>query len=269
MAVRLLASALVLSVLTASPVLAQASKVLATVNGEAITEADAKVALEDLLTQLPNVPEEKRMEIAVDFLIEVKLAAQAAKKARIDQSPDFTLKMNYAKDRILMERLFAAEGGKATGEAAVKKFYDEQVAKLTPVEEVRARHILVEGEDDARKIHARVKGGEDFAKVATETSKDPGSGKGGGDLGYFSKDRMVPEFAEAAFALKPGEISAPVKSQFGWHVIKLEDRRNRPAPAFAEVKDRLSQALAEKAQAELLEKLRKEAKIDRPNPPKN
>lgn len=269
MAVRLLASALVLSVLTVSPVLAQASKVLATVNGEAITEAEAKVALEDLLTQLPNVPEEKRMEIAVDFLIEVKLAAQAAKKAKIDQSPDFTLKMNYARDRILMERLFAVEGSKATGEAAVKTFYDEQVAKLTPVEEVRARHILVEGEDDAKKIHARVKGGEDFAKVATELSKDPGSGKGGGDLGYFSKDRMVPEFAEAAFALKPGEISAPVKSQFGWHIIKLEDRRNRPAPAFAEVKDRLSQALAEKAQGELLEKLRKEAKIDRPGAPKN
>ncbi len=264
MSARHLASALALALITVTPVFAQSSKVLATVNGEAITEAEAKVALEDLLTQLPNVPEDKRMELAVDFLIEVKLAAQAAKKAKIDQSPDFTLKMNYARDRILMERIFAAEGSKATGEAAVKKFYDEQVAKLAPVEEVRARHILVEGEEDAKKIHARVKGGEDFAKVATETSKDPGSGQGGGDLGYFSKDRMVPEFAEAAFALKAGEISAPVKSQFGWHIIKLEDRRNRPPPAFADVKDRLSQALSERAQAELLEKLRKEAKIERP-----
>ncbi|MCA3630281.1 MAG: peptidylprolyl isomerase [Methylobacterium sp.] len=264
MPVRLLASALALFVLTAGPVVAQNSKVLATVNGEAITEAEAKVALEDLLTQLPNVPEDKRLELAVDFLVEVKLAAQAARKAKIDQSADFTLKMSYARDRILMERLFAQEGSKATGEAAVKKFYDEQVAKLAPVEEVRARHILVEGEEEAKKIHARVKGGEDFAKVATETSKDPGSGKGGGDLGYFSKDRMVPEFAEAAFALKAGEISAPVKSQFGWHIIKLEDRRNRPAPAFADVRERLSQALAERAQAELLENLRKEAKIDRP-----
>ncbi|MCU0818104.1 MAG: peptidylprolyl isomerase [Beijerinckiaceae bacterium] len=269
MAARLFASALALAVLTTGSTFAQSSKVLATVNGEAITEAEAKVALEDLLTQLPNVPEDKRLEVAVDFLIEVKLAAQAAKKAKIDQTPDFALKMTYAKDRILMERLFAAEGSKATGEAAVKKFYDEQVAKLTPVEEVRARHILVEGEDEAKKIHARVKGGEDFAKVATEASKDPGSGKGGGDLGYFSKDRMVPEFAEAAFALKAGEISAPVKSQFGWHIIKLEERRNRPAPAFADVKDRLSQALAERAQGELLEKLRKEAKIDRPGAPKN
>ncbi len=269
MSVRHIASAFVLATMMAGPVFAQSSKVLATVNGESITEAEAKVALEDLLTQLPNVPEDKRLELAVDFLVEVKLAAQAAKKAKIDQSPDFALKMNYAKDRILMERLFAAEGSKATGEAAVKKFYDEQVAKLTPVEEVRARHILVEGEDEAKKIHARVKGGEDFAKVAIEASKDPGSGKGGGDLGFFSKDRMVPEFAEAAFALKAGEISAPVKSQFGWHIIKLEERRNRPAPAFADVKDRLSQALAERAQGELLEKLRKEAKIDRPNAPKN
>ncbi|MCA3597393.1 MAG: peptidylprolyl isomerase [Methylobacterium sp.] len=264
MSVRHIASALVLAVLTVGPVFAQSSKVLATVNGEAITEAEAKVALEDLLNQLPNVPEDKRLELAVDFLVEVKLAAQAARKAKIDQSPDFTLKMNYARDRILMERLFAEEGSKATGEAAVKKFYDEQVAKFAPVEEVRARHILVESEEEAKKIHARLKGGEDFAKVATETSKDPGSGKGGGDLGYFSKDRMVPEFAEAAFALKAGEISAPVKSQFGWHIIKLEDRRNRPAPAFADVRERLSQALAERAQAEFIEKLRKEARIDRP-----
>lgn len=267
MSIRLLVAATAVALLMAEPVLAQAPKVLATVNGETITEAEAKVAIEDLIAQLPNASEDKRLEVAVDFLIEVKLAAQAARKAKIDQSPDFALKMSYAKDRILMERLFAAEGSKATDDASVKKFYDEQVAKLAGVEEVRARHILVEGEDDAKKIHARVKGGEDFAKVAGEASKDPGSGQGGGDLGYFSKDRMVPEFAEAAFALKVGEISAPVKSQFGWHIIKLEDRRNRPAPDFADVKERLSQALAERAQAELLEKLRKEAKIERSTPP--
>ena len=254
-------------ILSGAPALAQANKTVATVNGEVITEAEVKLALEDLLTQLPNVPAENRQQVALDFLIEVKLAAQAAKKDKLDQGPDFALKLAYARDRIMMERLLARETEKSTSDAEVKKFYDEQVAQLKPIEEVRARHILVEGEDDGKKAHARVKGGEDFAKVAAELSKDPGSGKEGGDLGYFTKDRMVAEFAEAAFALKVGEISAPVKSQFGWHIIKLEDRRNRPVPAFADVKDRLAQALAQKAQNELVEKLRKDAKIDRVTPP--
>jgi peptidyl-prolyl cis-trans isomerase C len=257
-----LAAALMIS---AAPVLAQAP--LATVNGEAITEAEVKLALEDLATQLGNIPEDKQREVALDFLIEVKLAAQAAKKDKLDQSAEFALKLNYARDRILMERLLAREGEKSAGDAALKKFYDDQVAQLKPIEEVRARHILVEQEDDAKKIHARVKGGEDFAKIAGESSKDPGSGQQGGDLGYFAKDRMVPEFAEAAFALKAGEISAPVKSQFGWHIIKLEDRRTRPVPAYNDVKDRLAQALVQKAQNELVEKLKKDAKIERATSP--
>ncbi|CAN1528822.1 SurA Parvulin-like peptidyl-prolyl isomerase [Rhabdaerophilaceae bacterium] len=252
---------------SAPPVLSQASKTVATVNGEAITEAEVKLALEDLLTQLPNVPAENREQVALDFLIEVKLAAQAARKDKLDQGPDFALKLAYARDRIMMERLLARETEKSTSDAEVKKFYDEQVALIKPVDEVRARHILVEAEDDAKAIAARVKAGEDFAKVAAELSKDPGSGKEGGDLGYFTKDRMVPEFAEAAFNMKPGDISAPVKSQFGWHIIKLEDRRARPLPAFADVKDRLAQALGQKAQNELVERLRKDAKIDRPTPP--
>jgi peptidyl-prolyl cis-trans isomerase C len=245
----------------------QGGKTVATVNGEAITETDLRLATEDLMTQLPNIPAERREEVALDFLIEVKLAAQAARKEKLDQGPDFAAKLNYARDRIMMERLLARESEKATSAAALRKFYDEQVAQLKPVEEVRARHILVESEDDAKKIHQRVKGGEDFGKVAGEASKDPGSGREGGDLGYFTKERMVPEFAEAAFALKAGEISNPVKSEFGWHVIKLEDRRQRPLPAFDEVKDRLSQALAQRAQNEVVEKLRKDAKIDRVKPP--
>ncbi len=97
---------------------------------------------------------------------------------------------------------------------------------------------------------ARLKAGEDFAKVAAEMSKDPGSGKEGGDLGWFTKDRMVPEFAEAAFKLKPGEVSDPVKSQFGWHVIKLEDLRAKPLPSFDDVKDQIAQYLTRKAQTD-------------------
>ena len=104
---------------------------------------------------------------------------------------------------------------------------------------MHARHILVENEDDAKKAYDRVKGGEDFAKVAKELSKDPGSSDGG-DLGWFTKDRMVKEFADAAFAMKPGDISQPVKSQFGWHVIKVEERRTKPVPTFDQVKPQIA-----------------------------
>ena len=103
---------------------------------------------------------------------------------------------------------------------------------------MHARHILLESEDEAKKAQARVKGGEDFAKVAKELSKDPGSSEGG-DLGFFTKDRMVKEFADAAFAMKPGDISVPVKSQFGWHVIRLEERRTKPIPSFDQVKPQI------------------------------
>ncbi|MCA1951991.1 MAG: peptidylprolyl isomerase [Hyphomicrobiales bacterium] len=238
------------------------NKTLATVNGEAITEADIALAIEDLQAQYPNLPAERQKQVALDFLIEVKAAAQKAKAEKLEDSEDYKRKLAYARERILMERLLTREGEKAAGEAAVRAYYDEQVKQLKPVEEVRARHILVENEDEAKKVAARVKGGEDFAKIAGETSKDPGSGKEGGDLGFFTKDRMVPEFAEAAFALKPGEVSAPVKSQFGWHVIKLEERRNRPIPAYDQVKDRLKEALVGKAQSDFLARLRSEAKIE-------
>ena len=113
----------------------------------------------------------------------------------------------------------------------------------------------------------RLKKGEDFAKVAADVSKDPGSGKEGGDLGWFTKDRMVPEFAEAAFKLKKGEVSAPVKSQFGWHVIKLEDKRTKPLPDYAAVKPQIEQYLERKAQQDAVLALREKAKVERLDKP--
>ena len=108
-----------------------------------------------------------------------------------------------------------------------------------------------------------MKGGEDFAKVAGELSKDPGSKTDGGDLGFFTKDRMVEPFAEAAFKLEPGQISDPVKSQFGWHVIKVEEKRTKPAPSFEETKDQVESYLGRKAQQDLIMSLRKDAKIEK------
>ncbi len=238
-------------------------KVLATVNGQTITKKDIAIALPDVLAEYPDVDAAQGQEITLDFLIEMKLAAQKAKADKLDTGDDFKHRLAYLRERVLMQELLARVAKEGVSDAKVKAFYDEQVEQLKPVEEVRARHILVENEEEAKKIIARIKGGEDFAKTAREVSKDPGSGAEGGDLGYFSKERMVPEFAEAAFAARPGDVTGPVKSQFGWHVIKLEDRRNRPVPALDQVKDRLAASLAGKVQGEYLKALRAAAKVEK------
>src|SRR5690606_14482173 len=155
------------------------------------------------------------------------------------ESPDFARRLAMARDKVLMDRLLSEAADKATGDAALKAFYEDSIKTLKPEEEVHARHILVQTEDEGNKALERLKKGEDFAKLAAELSKDPGSGKDGGDLGYFTKDRMVKEFGDAAFALKPGEISGLVKTQFGYHIIKLEDRRTKPVPSFDAVKEQL------------------------------
>lgn len=255
--------------LSGSVAMAQAptGKVLARVNGEPITELDVTTAMDDVGSEYPNLTPDGLRNLTLEFLIEMKIVAQKAKADKIDQTDEFKRRMAYVQQRVLMQQLLLREANTATTDAAVKKFYDEQVAQIKPVDEVRARHILVENEDDAKKIVDRLKGGEDFAKVAKEASKDPGSGAEGGDLGFFTQDRMVPEFANAAFAMKAGELSAPVKSQFGWHVIKVEERRQRPLPAFDQIKDRVAQSLAARAQQEYLTKLRETAKIEKLDAP--
>ncbi|MGB7079298.1 MAG: peptidylprolyl isomerase, partial [Xanthobacteraceae bacterium] len=133
-------------------------------------------------------------------------------------------------------------------------------------EEVHARHILVPTEDEAKEIEAELKNGADFATLAKEKSKDPGAADGG-DLGYFTKDQMVPEFSAAAFKLDKGQISDPVHTQFGWHIIKVEDKRIKPTPTFDELKTQLENYVAHKAQAELVASLRKDATIERLDKP--
>ena len=161
-----------------------------------------------------------------------------------------------------MEQLLQAETKKAVTPEAMRKVYDDLAQKVSTEQEVRARHILVETEDEAKAVLAELKKGADFATLAKSKSKDPGSSEGG-DLGYFTKDQMVPEFAEVAFKLEKGAISDPVKSQFGWHIIKVEDKRERQPPEFDKVKDQIEQYLVRRAQAELITKLRAAGKIER------
>lgn len=250
---------------TAAPSAAPAdpAKVIARVNGITITEGDLAVAAADPALQLPNVPEAQKRDMLTGYLIDLKLGAKAAEAAKVGDSADFARKLAYNRDKALLDQYLEQEAQKAVTPEAARKLYDETAKSVTPEEEVRARHILVESEDEAKKAASRVKGGEDFAKLAGELSKDPGSKTDGGDLGFFTKDRMVEPFAEAAFKLQPGQVSDPVKSQFGWHVIKVEEKRTKPVPSFEEMKDQVNAYLERKAQQDLILGLRKDAKIER------
>ncbi len=239
------------------------AKVVARVNGVEITEGDLAVAAEDPALQMPNVPDEQKREMLTGYLIDLKLGAKAAEDAKVGSGADFARKLAYNRDKTLLDAYLEQTAKKAVTPEAARKLYDETVKSIPAEQEVRARHILVENEDEAKKVAERVKGGEDFAKVAGEVSKDPGSKTDGGDLGFFTKDRMVEPFAEAAFKLEPGQISDPVKSQFGWHVIKVEEKRAKPAPSFEETKDQVEAYLGRKAQQDLITSLRKDAKIER------
>ncbi|MCO5090110.1 peptidylprolyl isomerase [Bosea sp. (in: a-proteobacteria)] len=253
--------------LLAGPAFAQADKVVARVDGVAITEQDIKLATEDLGERLAQLPEERKRDEVINYLVDLKLGAKAAVAAKIADSPDFAARLAYYRDKVLLDEYLTREGKKAVTPEASQKLYDDTTKAMTPEEEVHARHILIEDEAQAKAAAERLKKGEDFAKLAAELSKDPGSGKEGGDLGWFTKDRMVPEFAEAAFKLNKGEVSEPVKSQFGWHIIKLEDKRSKPLPDFAAVKAQIDQYLERKAQQDLVLAMREKAKIERLDKP--
>jgi peptidyl-prolyl cis-trans isomerase C len=236
--------------------------VLAKVNGKEITDEDLKIAAEDIGANLPPQLEGKAREAyLLDYLIDGELVAQKAASEKLDQDPEFPKKLAYYREKLLMESVLGKLAKDAATDEAMKKTYEEAAAAQKPETEVHARHILVATEDDAQAALKRLKAGEDFAKVAKDVSKDPGSE--GGDLGWFTKDRMVPEFADAAFKLDPGQISDPVKSQFGWHIIKVEGKRQKTFPPFDEVKDQVARYVVQKAQSDLIVKLRKDAKIER------
>ncbi len=236
--------------------------VLAKVNGREITDEDVKIASEDLAASLPpNLQGKAREAYLLDYLIDGQLIVQKAIADKLDQDPEFPKKLAYFREKLLMESVLGKLSKEAASEEAMKKTYDEAAGEHKSETEVHARHILVATEADAQAALKRIKAGEDFAKVAKEVSKDPGSE--GGDLGWFTKDRMVPEFAEAAFKLESGQVSDPVKSQFGWHIIKVEGKREKPFPSFDEVKDQVARYVVQKAQSDLIVKLRKDAKIER------
>jgi peptidyl-prolyl cis-trans isomerase C len=249
--------------------------VIARANGVDIHQSDLAFADEEIGSNVPAqmTPEQKR-EYLITYLSDVIVLAQAAEQQQLGNKPDVQRQVTFERNKVLMEALLRNAGKAAQTDDAMHKVYDEAVKKMTNEEEVHARHILVPTEQEAKDIEAQLKGGADFAALAKEKSKDPGAANGG-DLGYFTKDQMVPEFADAAFKLDKGQISDPVHTQFGWHIIKVEDKRIKPTPTFDQVKPQLENFVAHRAQAELVDNLRKTAKIERldqpasPNPALN
>ena len=247
----------------AAPAFAQDDPVVAKVNGTDIRQSDLAAAEEDIGQNLPPMQADAKRDYLITYVTDMLVISKAAEAKKLGDSADFKRKAAIARNKLLMEALLTDVAKNAVTDSEMKKVYAEATKAMGDEKEVHARHILVEKEDEAKAILADLKKGGDFAVIAKEKSKDPGSKENGGDLGYFAKDQMVPEFAEAAFKLDKGQLSDPVKTQFGWHVLKVEDKRRRPVPEFDKVKDQVEQYVVRKAQADLVTKLRSEAKIEK------
>jgi peptidyl-prolyl cis-trans isomerase C len=269
-----LAASLALLIVAATSLYAQdKDPLVAKVNGTEIHQSDLAVA-EAEAGQIPPMSPEAKRDYLVQFMADMILVSKAAEAKKLGDTPDFKRKLSFARDKLLMEVLLQSVGKEAMTDAAMHKVYDDAIKQMGEEQEVHARHILIRAaagdekaskaaEDKIKAVIARLKMGEDFAKVAKEVTEDPSGKANGGDLGYFTKEQMVPEFADVAFKLEKGQISDPVKTQFGWHVLKIEDKRNKPVPKFEDVKGQIEQYVTRRAQAELVTKLRAEANIEK------
>ena len=246
--------------------LGQDSRIVATINGKAITEGELRLADAEIGGELGNIPEATKRRVLIEFMIETQLLADAADSGKLSQGADFEQRSRYWRRRALRDTYFENKIKGGVTDADAKTFYDGQVVQMKPEEEVKTRHILVETEDQAKELREKISHGANFAQIAKEHSKDPGSKDQGGELGYFGRGQMVPQFDEAAFKLQKGDLSEPVQTQFGWHLIQVDDRRMRKPPEFDEVKDRLVAAMVHRKAQEIVAGLRESAKIEYVDP---
>jgi peptidyl-prolyl cis-trans isomerase C len=242
--------------------------VVARVNGTEIRESDLALAEDDLGENVQQLDPGSKREQLVAYVTDIVLVTKAAEKKNLQDSEEFKRRQSFLRNKMLMGLMLQDQAKNAVTDEEMHKVYDDAVKTMTAEEEVHARHILVETEDEAKAIVEQLKGGADFATLAKEKSKDPGAADGG-DLGYFVKGQMVPEFSEVAFKMYAGQVSNPVKSQFGWHIIKVEDKRTRAMPEFDKVKDQIATYVARKAQTDFIAQLREGAKIERLDKPAN
>lgn len=236
-------------------------EIVAKVNGQIIHRSDVSAAARDILPQIANVAPKARYSFIVQYLVERVLLAQEAERNKVQDGKDFKQLLSFYRTKALRDSFVDNKVAGEITEAVMKDAYNKAIKNVSVAPEVRARHILVKTQKEATAIVAQLKKGADFAALAREKSIGPSKARGG-DLGYFTKDKMVPEFANAAFKLKKGEISAPVKTNFGWHVIKAEDRRKLEIPPFERMRNLVRSRLLRERIEVLAAKLRKDAKIE-------
>jgi peptidyl-prolyl cis-trans isomerase C len=238
--------------------------IAAKVDGTAVPRSEVLAAKKYMPPQFRQAPDEAIYDMLLEQVVDTKILAAAARKEKLQNDPEIKRELAMIEEQVLRDAYVKRHLAKVLTEQEQRKRFDEMVAKLPEREEVRARHILVKTKVEAEAvIKALGAKGATFESVAKEKSKDGSAGEGG-DLGYFSKDMMVPAFADAAFALQPGEVAkAPVQTQFGWHVIKVEDRRAAKAPPFEEVQPQLYAQLTREEALGLFLKMREKAKIER------
>jgi peptidyl-prolyl cis-trans isomerase C len=245
---------------------AAADPVVAKVNGQPIHLSDLKDAVQSLPENLRGVPPQTLYPMLLDQLIDGRALVAEARKTGLDKDPDVKRQVAAAEDRALQTAMLGKEVGPTITDAALRAKYDKEVAGKPGEEEVHAKHILVDNEDQAKKIIADLKGGADFAALAKQYSKDPSGAQQGGDLGFFKKDEMVPAFADAAFALQPGQTSqTPVHTQFGWHVIMVVERKRDQAPTFEQARDELRQEIIKDGVKKVVAQARADASVERFN----
>jgi len=240
--------------------------VVATVNGQHVRLSELEVAQQSLPPQYRNMPLQSVFPALLERIIDSKLVVQEGKKNKANEDPAFKRRMAFVEEQVLQDFWIQREIARQVTAEKLQQRYEERLKAMPAEEEVHARHILVANEDEAKALIAEIKKGAAFDKLAKEKSTDKASGAEGGDLGWFKKSDMVKEFADAAFALKKGELTeTPVKTQFGYHVIQVEDRRKAPPPAFEELADQIREELAREIVTARLDQMRANAKIEKFN----
>jgi peptidyl-prolyl cis-trans isomerase C len=236
------------------------------VNGQPIHLSDLKDAAQALPENLRGLPPQTLFPMLLDQLIDGRALVVEARKTGLDKDPDVQRQIEAAEDRTLQTAMLSKQVGPSITDAALHAKYDKEVAGQPGEEEVHAKHILVDNEDQAKKIIADLKGGADFAALAKQYSKDPSGAQQGGDLGFFKKDEMVPAFADAAFALQPGQTSqTPVHTQFGWHVIMVVERKRGEPPTFEQARDELRQQIVKDGVKKVVAQARAGVSVERFN----
>jgi peptidyl-prolyl cis-trans isomerase C len=246
-----------------TPMISTESKtVVATVNGQAITAGEVATFYQNLPPQYQQIPMAEIYQQLIERLVDQKLVADAARKGGLADRPDVKARLEMVREGILNQIYMEEKMQAAITEDNLRNGYRKMVALEPKREEIRARHILVKTREEAMVIIGQISKGADFATLAKDKSTGP-SGRNGGDLGFFSEGQMVPPFSKAAFALKKGEVTTePVQTQFGWHVIKLEERRVSGSRRYEDVVDELRQKMTDEVFEKEVQKLRAGAKID-------